>query len=222
MDFCKLSNGVKMDCPPYTQSQPLPVRALVRPAYTPTGAVPLDSPRSCRSHPQAWRVLAHRPRPHPVYSPAPRTARAAPGCRAGTPDSSGPLQRPRKGLRRCPRPRPAPAARCPAAGYRRVLSRELRPGWSLRPRLRRSTGRIRSKWRWNLQTPGPTGAAEGAPEVRDRRLGLAGASGGTAGSLHSPLFKCHRVRSIRLSTGTGVTRRRNSYKLPLETLLSLC
>lgn len=134
--------------------------------------------------PQALWVRAHRPGPHPVYSPAPRKARAAPGCRAGTPDSPGQLQRPSKGLRRCPRPRPARDAHCPVAGYRRVLSREPPPGWSPRPRLRRSTGRIRSKWRWNLQTPGTTGATEGAPEVRDRRLGLAGASGGTARSLH--------------------------------------
>lgn len=133
----------------------------------------LDSPWRCRNgfHPQLlgllslgrW-VLVHRPRSHPLHSPAPRIARVAPGCRAGTQGSSEQLQRPHRGLHRCPRLCPARAVHCPAAGYHRGLSRELGPpGWSPRPRLRQSAGRIRSKWCWNLQTPETTG--------RERRHG---------------------------------------------------
>ena len=132
--------------------------------------------------PGGW-VLSRGPRLHPGYSPAPRTAPAARGCRAGSLGSSGQLQRPSRELHRCPRPRPAPASHCPAADCRRVRSRARPPGWSPRPHLGPSAGRIRSKWRWNLQTPETTGAREGAPEVRDRRLGLAGARGGTARSV---------------------------------------
>lgn len=101
------------------------------------------------------------PGPHLVYSPAPRIVRAARGCRASIRGSSGQLQRPRRGLHRCPRPRPARGAHCPAAGHRRVRSRELPPGWSLRPHLGPSAGRIRSKWRLNLQTPETTGGERG-------------------------------------------------------------
>lgn len=173
----------------------------------------------CRSCPQAGWVPVHRPRPHPAYSPAPRTAREAPGCRAGTQGSSEQLQLPRRGLHRCPRPRPARAAQCPTAGYRRVRSRERPPGWSLGPHLGPSAGRIRSKWRLNLQTPETTGAREGAPEVRDRRLRLAGASVVTTQSLlHSTLTKCHCVLSLLRSTGTGILRiipNCNLSKLPL-------
>lgn len=144
----------------------------------------------CRCCSQAGWVLVLGPRPHLVYSPAPRTARAALGCRAGIRGSSGQLQRPRRGLHRCPRPRPARGAHCPAAGHRRVRSRERPPGWSLRPHLGPSAGRIRSKWRLNLQTPETTGAREGTPEVRGRRPGLAGASGVTARWV-SPSFNIH-------------------------------
>lgn len=117
-------------------------------------------PHGCwASAPGRW-VLAHRPGSHPLHSPMPHIARVAPGCRAGTQGSSGQLQQPHRGLHRCPGLCPAPAAHCPAAGYRRVLSREPRPGWSPRLHLGRSAGRIRSKWRWNLQTPETTGRGE--------------------------------------------------------------
>lgn len=131
--------------------------------------------------PGGW-VWAHGSRLLLVYSPAPRTERAAPGCRAGSLGSSGQLQQPSRELHKCPGPRPARASHSPAADCRRKRSRARPPGWSLRPHLGRSAGRIRSKWRWNLQTPKTTAAREGAPEVRDRLPGLAGASGGTARS----------------------------------------
>lgn len=137
-------------------------------------------------------VLVHRPRSHLLHSPAPRTARVAPGCRAGTQGSSGQLQRLRRGLHRCPRLCPAPAEHCPAAGYHRVLSREPPPpGWSQMPGLRQSLVRIRSKWRWNLPTPETMGAREKAWEVRDPNTGLL---------LHSTSPRCHRVPSILPST----------------------
>lgn len=129
--------------------------------------------------PGRW-VLAHGARLHPVYSPAPRTAQEAQGCRAGSRGSSGLLQRPRRGLHRCPRPRPVRAAHCPVADRHRVRSRELPLGWRLRSHLGPSAGRIRSKWRWNLQIPETTWARQ---EVRDRRLWLAEARGETAEAL---------------------------------------
>lgn len=135
----------------------------------------MDFTRSCGSCLQARWVLACTPSPHSVYSPAPRTAWVALGCRAGTQGSSGQLQRRRhRGLHRCPRLCRVRAAHCPAACHRRVLSRESPPpGWSLRPHLGPSAGRTRSKWHWNLQTPETMGARERAPKVRDGCLRLA-------------------------------------------------
>lgn len=105
------------------------------------------------SGPVARGLLEHRPRLGAVYSPALRIAQAALGCRASSLGSLGQLWRRHMGLHRCPRLRPALALHCPAADRRRMRSRGQPPGWSLRPHLGRSAGRIRSKWRWNLQTP---------------------------------------------------------------------